>query len=225
MGSIEEDRIAKLEQGLSAFCHFANDIQGQDCIVMGSAPNPDLGENPFERQIICCNGAALTLQEHFGRSPNFTFLHSHVPFRQDNPADKDVMDALVRVKRLGRMVVLYHYKHKYDRQIFADKRDDFCELNWKYRFEIFRRLTGCSLPFLDVSTGATTVAACILAGARSIRLVGFSFAQKGHSYNNKNLHRAHISSDAALYCLLHASGYEISATDPSVAMVLMGKRA
>lgn len=209
---------------LASYREFTEDLSGRDCVVFGSAPNPSFGDIDLSgKKIICCNGAVLTLQQRFGRDPDYTFIHSHVPWRINNPADRDVREALAQVQNLGKLVILFHPIHTYNPKAYEHQVSAVHELNWEYRNEIFHRLLGSSAPFLDVSTGATAVASVAFAGAKSIRLVGFSFAQKGHSYNVKNLHRAHVSSDAALYTLLHASGYDIGATDESVRMILTGK--
>lgn len=215
------NKMAPMDESLEAVRTFASDLAGQDCVLFGSAPNPSFGDIDIEgKKIICCNGSALTLRNSFGLKPDFTFIHSHVPWRINNPADRDVREALGMVDDLGKLVILFHPKHTYDPSIYERQTKAIHELHWGYRFEIIHRLIGSSVAYLDISTGATAVAAVAFAGARSITLVGFSFAMKGHSYNGNSRHRAHVSSDAALYALLHASGFSISATEPSVLNVL-----
>ncbi|WP_421928789.1 hypothetical protein [Neoaquamicrobium sediminum] len=213
---------APVSDALDSFRDFANELAGQDCIVFGSAPNPTFeGLDISGKKIVCCNGSALTLRDKFGLTPDFTFIHSHVPWRVNNPADRDVREALAKVGTLGKLVILFHPTHTYDPKSYEHQTTAIHALHWGYRFEIIRRLTGSSVAYLDLSTGATAVASVVFAGARSISLVGFSFGTNGHSYNNKKLHRAHISSDAALYTLLHASGTPLNATDPSVQPILV----
>ncbi len=92
------------------------------------------------------------------------------------------------------------------------------EFRWDLRFEIIRQLTGiglrgvqhkAGLAGMDLSTGAVTVACALLWRARSVRLVGFSFASKGTATIPRDSIRNHVSSDAALYALLSTYGFRI----------------
>jgi len=209
------------------------DIRDRDCVVFGSAPNPVFG-NPAQEgeKIICCNGSALSLHKLFGRIPDYSFVHSHVFARLENEADADVRAAIEQCPDLGHLTIFSSPRHAYSPDSLPKNIKSLNEFSWELRFEVIRQLTGvglhgvrpkAGLAGMDFSTGAVTVACVFLGGARSVRLVGFSFASKGHSYNTKALYRNHVSSDAALYALLSAYGFRITSTERSIAPLLESK--
>lgn len=227
--SMRERKNEKLSQLKTALA----DIRGRDCVVFGSAPNPDFGNPAGEvEKIICCNGSALSLHRLFGRTPDYSFVHSHVFARLENEADADVRAAIEQCPELGHLTIFSSSKHAYSPNFLPKNVQSVNEFQWDLRFDVIRQLTGISLrgarhksglAGMDLSTGAVTVACAFFGGARSVRLVGFSFANKGHSYNAKALYRNHVSSDAALYALLSAYGFQITSTERSVASVLESK--
>lgn len=208
---------------IQALREFCESLRSEDCIVFGSAPDPQFGEAGFRgEKLVCCNGSAATLNSLFRLEPDFSFIHSHVLAR-DTESDRDVRHALRRVERLGKTVVLKEPQHRTDPDAILSKSAEVLRFGWSYRFYVLKTLLDTSIPYLDISTGAFSVAACLLAGARSVKLVGMSLAQAGHSYNVKGRYRNHVASDAALYALLAARGYPITASDPSIAMICVNK--
>lgn len=208
-------------QRLKSMTNFCRDLEGRDCIVFGSAPSPTLGDYRGEK-LICCNGSALTLKQTFDLEPDFSFLHCHVLGRESQ-SDQDVRDALGQVHRFGRTVVFDQARYEYSLDPIRPKADAITTFDWRDRFEIVHHLIGARLPKLQSSTGAVTCACVLLAGARSVRLVGFSLTSKGHSYNGNQLYRNHVRSDAALYALLGQYGYNLVSTELSISMVLTAK--
>lgn len=200
---------------------FCGSLRGRDCIVLGSAPSPDFA-NYNNEPIICCNGSALSLQRAMGRAPDYTFMHSHVLARW-NQSDKEVRQALENVKGLGKTVVFHDPKYTYTTELISSRVNDVMSFDWDRRHEIVTELLNVSLPFLACSTGAIVAASVLRAGARSVRLVGFSLANKGHSYNDKDRYRNHVRSDAALFALLGQAGFNISSREPSISMILTEK--
>lgn len=188
-------------------------LAGQSCIVFGSAPEPDFGSRGFSgEKIICCNGSARALQDAFGLVPNFSLIHSHV-FVREIDSDREVREALAGTRDAGKKIVLTSRKYRMDSD---PTRKTF---DWSYRFHIIERLLDAPMPFLDFSTGAFAVLAALYAGASEVRLVGFSLNSKGHSYNGNARYRNHVSSDAALYALLSARGYELVSDVPEIATI------
>lgn len=216
----EKSHTQKRRQAFSALRTYCADLKGKDCIVFGSAPNPSFGEEGYKDEpIVSCNGSAVTLYNQFGLAPDFSFLHGHVLDR-DNEADEDIRSAMSHVPKLGKTVIFAPHASPLSMQLLEDKTDNTLIFDSGYQIALMRELLGSSFPRLDLSTGAMAVACTLFAGARSVKLVGFSFERKGHSYNAKNLHRNHITSDAALYALLILARYRITSTDPSVQMIL-----
>jgi hypothetical protein len=223
---MRDRKIAELGQIKEALA----DLRDRDCVVFGSAPNPDFGKPSEEgEKVICCNGSALSLCRLFGRAPDYLFVHSHVFARLQNEADADVRAAIDQCSEIGNLLIFSSSKFAYPPDLLPKNTRSVNEFRWDLRFEVIRQLTGIGLPGvqhkaglagMDLSTGAVTVACAFFAGARSVRLVGFSFTSKGHSYNTKELHRNHVSSDASLYALLSTYGFKITSTDPSIAPLL-----
>jgi hypothetical protein len=211
-------RRAEQSGDLYGFCASLRD---RDCLVLGSAPDPDLS-NYKGQPIICCNGSAASLRQAIGRSPDYSFLHCHVLARW-NPADKEVRGALQHVGQLGRVVIFDEPELNYSSSPIASQSSEVLSFGWSRRHEIVSELLGATLPFLNCSTGAMTVASVLRAGARSVELIGFSLAQKGHSYNNKDRHRNHVRSDAALFALLGQAGFNVSSREPSISAILTEK--
>ncbi len=205
---------------LDEFRRFCQALEGQDCVVFGSAPDPSFGEEGYRgEKIVCCNGSAATLDAEFGLRPDFTFLHSHVLARE-NEADQDVRDALAKVDSLGDVVLFHKPEFDYSEALLNGRAGRVHSFLWKNRYDLIHRLVDASPEYLRPSTGAMAASCALFAGARSVRLVGCSFVRKGHSYNTKNLYRNHVASDAALYAMLTLNGYRLSTPEPSVSMVL-----
>ncbi len=207
-----------LEEKMRDLSDYLRDVRDKDCIVFGSAPDPTFVEDHKGQKIICCNGSAFSLK-NFGFEPDFSFIHGHAMVR-DNPADADVREVLAKVEKLGRVVFLDEPQYEYPLDVLGSKAEATFSFPWDDRYRVFSKLVDFSSSSLDISTGAFSVAALCLAGAKSVTLVGISFAKKGHSYNSNNRYRNHVSSDAILYGLLSISGYQIAATDKSVNMIL-----
>lgn len=200
---------------------FCASIQGRDCVVFGSAPDPDMS-GYAGGPIICCNGSAASLKRTLGRAPDYTFLHCHALAR-DNPADVDVRNALASVESIGKVVLFDDPHYDYAADFLVPISSGIAKYDWLSRYEIVDDLLGAPLPFLDLSSGAMTTALVLRHGARSVDLVGISLARKGHSYNPNEHYRNHVRSDAALFALLAQIGYDIRSRDPSVAMIVTKK--
>jgi hypothetical protein len=201
------------EAGLVRLSDFLRELNGKDCIIFGSAPAPKLGSKGYRgEKIVCCNGSSFSLKRLFGLEPDFSFIHGHVLTR-DNPADEDVRSVLAQVGNVGRVVFLDQLMlYPHEPGVLGAKAPATVSFAWDDRYHLFARMIGYAAPKFDISTGAFSVAATLFAGAKSVRLVGFSFDQKGHSYNNNGRYRNHVSSDAALYVLLSLHGYSLAAT-------------
>jgi len=218
---------------LEGFREALANIRDRDCVVFGSAPNPDFGSPAKEgEKILCCNGSALSLHRFFALTPDYSFVHSHVFARLENEADADVRSAIEQCPALGHLMIFSSSKHTYSPEGLPKNVRSVNEFQWDLRFEVIRKLTGiglrgarnnAGLAGMDLSTGAVSVACAFFGGARSVRLVGLSLTSKGHSYNAKALYRNHVSSDAALYALLSAYGFRITSTDPAIAALLVAK--
>lgn len=200
---------------------FCSSLRDQHCIVFGSAPNPSFPE--YQGQpVICCNGSSASLLKLFGLQPTYSFLNCHVLGRRQE-SDQEVREVLGGVKHLGRTVIFDEAGDVYSTELIDDRHSAVMSVAWEDRHQIVADLLGVSLPFLKCSTGAITAACVLRAGARSVQLVGFSFEQKGHSYNVKDRYRNHVRSDAALLALLAQAGHPISSPEPSVAVILTDK--
>lgn len=212
--------LRKAEQSgeLYEFCRLLRD---RDCVVVGSAPDPDFS-NYTRQPIVCCNGSAASLRRALDRSPDYTFMHCHALGRQ-SASDQEVRAAIGQVGNLGSTIIFDDPHYPYSATLLSSLSREMMSFDWSRRHEIVSELLGASLPFLNCSTGAMTVASVLRAGARSVELVGFSLAQKGHSYNDKGRYRNHVRSDAALFALLGQAGYNISSSETSVSMILNEK--
>lgn len=187
-------------------------LAGGPCIVFGSAPEPDFGPKGFRgERIVCCNGSARSLQDRFALSPDYSIIHSHV-FARETDSDREVREALSGTKNIGTQIVLTSSIHPVTHEVPV-------AFDWSHRFHVVTQLLDAPVPYLDFSTGAFAVLAALYAGASEVRLVGFSFNSKGHSYNRNDRYRNHVASDAALYALLTARGFKIDAEAPEIATI------
>lgn len=198
-------------------------VEGRDCLVFGSAPDPVVPQMASNGAIICINGSGSPVRRLGLRDPDLTIMSSNVTILK-----KDVRVETIR--HLDGLhsthLLLFRGSEETQRRALdalqdaGYRCDDAATLADRQYVAIASGLVPVSniLSRGDerISTGVFAVAVATWLRARSIVLAGFSLAG-GHSYIAGDTPRNHVSADAAFFASIIARGLPVTTTSRELA--------
>lgn len=170
--------------------HIGKILKGQDCLLIGSAPNPDLSLYKNSMSIITVNGSAANAKKLRLPPSKLTVIDYELIdpecFNEKESRRVIVHNKLLKNIDLGTLISVQSNSSKGgDPSILEARFGQYASLNRATARKIIHRLTGARLLSNNVhgllSQGGMALALCFWLGAKSVTICGFSLFKKSDS--------------------------------------------
>lgn len=202
---------------------MAEDLAGQDCLILGSAPEPVMPGARRYSKCVCINGSPWMAARH-GIVPDLTVVAGYTTL-----VEREVSrQSLGRLRGIGtRRLLFVTAGNEFEAGREVLRRHDFRSDSSHAVDPLIRAavieevLEGSDLGLGKrddrVSNGIFAVVLALWLGARKVTLAGFSLAG-GHSYIDQETPRFHIGGDmACLTMLARRYGSRVTTTNSILA--------
>jgi hypothetical protein len=167
--------------------HIGKILKGQDCLLIGSAPNPDLSLYKNGMSIVTVNGSAANAKSLGLPTPKLTVIDYELIdpecFNEKESRRVIIENKLLKDLDLGTLVAVQSNSSKGGApSVLEAKFDQYTSINKAIARKIVHRVTDAGTLSNDVhgllSQGGMAIALCFWLGARSVTISGFSLFKK-----------------------------------------------